>query len=189
MCLWSSVLHSLFWAHEPPHFTFTLSKVMISHLPSCIDIPLPLHPSPSTDDLVSHFSGKIEDIMWISSFLPQAASCFMPQPHSSFFPLSGESDPPPLQGWLWSPPPTHSKWSYLSFHSYWSPPLASFLQRRDNVLGYELDHSFPPHCPPANCWMILILTFSFKVEATPVMVFPYTQLLIWREAGSLILAI
>ena len=56
ICWWFSIPPSLCRASEPPPFTFTLSKVMISLRPSCIDIPLPLHPSPSTDDLVSHFS-------------------------------------------------------------------------------------------------------------------------------------
>lgn len=83
MYLWSSVLHSLCWAHEPPHFTFTLSKVMISHLPSCIDIPLPLHPSPSIDDLVSHFSGKIEDVMW-DLLLPPTGSQLLYAPATLF---------------------------------------------------------------------------------------------------------
>lgn len=47
----------------------------------------------------------------------------------------------------------------------------------------------PPHCPWAKCWMRLTLTFSFKVEAIQGMLFPYTQLLIWRVAGTQTLAI
>lgn len=102
--------------------------------------------------------------------------------------------PSSMQGQFWSSPAVSvSLWNHLSsLTCYWFPSMASFPQHADNALGYELYHPFHPtlsisqmldeiHPQPP--------LFSFKVEAIQVMLFPYTQLLIWGVAGAHNLAI